>query len=108
VLAQALGYRARWGDEPPGWISALAAPARPLWYALLVLGLVGLVLRARRDPAWLVPLVFVLAGLALVAAVPIKFRFVLPVVLVLCLGAAAAVEAVARRQSSSPSSSSPA
>ena len=92
ALEQALGQRARWGASPPGWIGALAAPARPTWYALLVLGMVGLTARARRDPTWIVPLVFVLCGLMLVALVPIKFRFLLPVVPVLCIGAAALAE----------------
>ena len=101
VLEQALGYRARWGASPPGWIGALAAPARPMWYAILVLGIVGLSARARRDRTWIVPLVFVLCGLLLVALVPIKSRFLLPVVPVLCLGVAALAEPWLARQSPS-------
>jgi hypothetical protein len=92
VFEQSLGYRARWGEPTPGWIAFFSLPSRQLWYLILFLGLVGLALRVRRDRVWLFPAAFVLCGLLLVMAVPIKFRFVLPVVPGLCLGVGAFVD----------------
>ncbi len=92
ALAQAVGPRRRWGDPTPRWIELLAFPSRQLWHLILLLGLVGIALRVRRDRAWLLPAAFVACGLALALALPIKFRFVLPIVPVLCLGVGAFID----------------
>ena len=109
-LEQALGYRARWGAPPPGWIAALARPARPLWWLLLAVGTFGLARGCRRgageplegDPAgdrggYLLVLALALCVLAVVLAVPLKFRFLQPLIPLLCLGVGAVC---ARRPSS--------
>jgi hypothetical protein len=97
VFEQAIGYRARWGAPAPGWIAWSSLPSRLAWYAILGLGLVGLGLGVRRDRAWLFPAVYVACGLALVLAAPIKFRFLVPTVPVLCLGVGAFLDRFLQR-----------
>jgi len=93
-LEQALGYRARWGSPPPGWIAALSWPARPLWWVLLVLGLGGLVLGCRGDRRYWLPAAYALCVLLVALAAPLKFRFLLPLAPVLCLGLGRSVDAL--------------
>jgi len=97
---QALGHRHRWGESPPAWIAWLAGPGRLAWMALLLLGLAGLGGLAggpRRNAGALLvaatALYFFVAG----AAVPVKVRFLLPVVPLLCLGVGASLELVRER-----------
>jgi hypothetical protein len=82
----------RWGSAPPGWLALAARAGRALWYALWLLGPIGVVLVARRSPGWgLLALLAIYLAVALLA-IPLKPRFAMPVVPLLCLFAAAAVE----------------
>jgi hypothetical protein len=89
-LDQSLAHRGRWGDSPPAWLAALRAPARASWYVLLVLGSAGACLAAwrgarERDLARLFLAAFVLLYWVVMLVVPVKVRFLLPLVPVLCL-----------------------
>ena len=96
-LEQALGYRARWGSEPPTWIAGLARPARAWWLGLLGLGTAGLALGCLRERAFLLPAMLLASALAVVALAPLKFRFLLPLVPALCLGVGVLVDRVPNR-----------
>lgn len=90
----------RWGPQPPWWIAVLERPARGHWYALLVLAALGIVrgLRpANRRDGWVFLAAFLLCFLAALAAVPMKIRFVMPILPILCLFAAGAVEGSIQR-----------
>jgi hypothetical protein len=87
----------RWGEPPPAWIAALEAPARAQWYAILLLGTAGLALAGRRSPGWTHLALFALAFGAALFLVPVKPRFALPLVPVLCLFAGAALERLVER-----------
>jgi hypothetical protein len=96
-LEQSLTYRERWGPSPPGWLRALEPLGRVEWTALWVLGLAGLALCARRDAGWTFLALFAAFFLAALFLAPVKVRFALPLVPVLCLSSAAALEALGRR-----------
>ncbi len=95
---RSIGDMQRYGPDPPWALTALRAPARVLWYALLGLGLAGVVLRGRSSAGWFLLAAFVGAFFAAAATVPLKARFLLPVVPVLCLFTAATIERVAARR----------
>jgi hypothetical protein len=79
----------RWGDPPPSWLAALRPLGRGLWLALLVLGPLAALLRARRSPADLLLLGFVLYYAVAVLAIPYKVRFLVQLFPVLALLTAA-------------------
>lgn len=83
---QALGARARWGSPAPGWIAMWQEPGRWAWRLLLPLGLIGLLARARKSPQRLFLALFTVSFLLAALAVPVKIRFLLPVVPLLALG----------------------
>ncbi len=89
---QSLTYRRRWGDDPPGWLAALRLPGRILWYTLWILGLTGLVLMRWRSAGWLLLSLLTAYFLVALLAVPVKIRFLMPLVPVLCLFSGAALE----------------
>ena len=96
-LEQALTYRERWGAAPPAWARGLERFGRIEWYALWLLGLAGLALRAGRTPGWTFLALFALFFLAGLLLVPFKVRFALPLVPVLCLASGAMLETLQRR-----------
>jgi len=87
----------RWGPTPPGWLRAQELPGRLLWYAILVSGLVGAVALARRDLPWTMLALFVLGFLGILLLVPLKVRFALPLVPVLCVFGAGWIEGLMTR-----------
>ncbi len=87
----------RWGDAAPGWLRALRLPGRALWTVLLLAGGTGAVCFFRRSPAFLVLALFTAYFAAAALVIPYKLRFLMPLVPVLALLAAAACESVARR-----------
>ena len=86
--------REAWGPQSQAWIHAANVIARGMWYALLVLGLAGVVLTIRRSAGWglLGLLVLYFAGALFVASV--KLRFAMPVVPVLALFSGSVIERV--------------
>ena len=96
-LEQALTYRARWGPAPPGWTRAVERFGRAEWYALWLLGIAGLALRAGRASGWTFLALFALFFLAGLLLVPFKVRFALPLVPVLCLASGATLEVLRSR-----------
>ncbi|MAB79831.1 MAG: hypothetical protein CMJ89_10810 [Planctomycetes bacterium] len=90
-LEQSLSFRGRWGATPPAWMNALATFGRGLWFLMLAMALYGLH-RAWSRPGWRLLSLFGLSFLAGLFLVSVKFRFLLPIVPVLCLFAGAGVE----------------
>ncbi len=101
-LEQALGARRRWGDAPPAWLAWLREPARWMWRGLWLGGLAGLGVVARRSRGWALlagfAATFVVAGLA----VPVKVRFLLPIVPVLALGCGVWIDRLVARLGARP------
>ena len=95
---RSIGDMERWGAEPPTVLAMLRLPSRVLWFAILALGLAGLGLHVRAGPGWALLSAFVLVFFAAIATVPLKVRFLMPVVPVLCIFAGAAIERGARAQ----------
>ena len=83
---QALGVRGRWGDSAPTWIAVLREFARWFWRLLLPMGLLGLVIQARRNPGGVLVLLLALTFLLATLAVPLKVRLLLPIAPLLVLG----------------------
>jgi hypothetical protein len=87
----------RWGGEPPAWLRAMNLPARFMWYGLLTLGLFGVGIRFHSSAGWALLSLVVAYFLAGLFAIPVKTRFAMPLVPILCLFAAAAVEWLVER-----------
>ncbi len=92
-------YRPRWGADPPRWITALLGPGRALWYAILALGILGAscmlwrIARGReRGLGWRFLLAFTALYWLILLLVPVKIRFLLPTVPLLCTFAGALVD----------------
>ncbi len=92
-------YRPRWGTDPPRWITALRVPGRALWYAILVLGILGAsctlwrIARGREGGlGWRFLLAFTTLYWLILLLVPVKIRFLLPTVPLLCIFAGALVD----------------
>ena len=88
-LEQSSGVRERWGEETPGWLGAIAGAGRLMWYALLLFGLLGAAVEARRGPVWGFLALFLAFQFTALAAVPVKARLMMPMTPVLALFAAA-------------------
>jgi len=82
----------RWGTSPPKALTRLESSARIAWFALWVLGLLGVVLLFRRSLGWNFLALLVMAYVIALIAVPVKIRFALPVVPLLVLFAAGACD----------------
>ncbi len=100
-FAQSLSFRERWGALPPSWLRALGSLEWMLWYALMLLSLVGatrvMITGGWRDPGWCFLHLASLAFLAGLFLVPVKFRFLLPLIPLLCLHAGAGIEWICGR-----------
>ena len=93
--ALALG---RWGEPPPGWLAALRVPARVVWYVLLVAGALGFAVSLRRSSGHALLALYTLYCALVIFLVPLKLRFVMPVVPALCLWAGMLVDRLAARR----------
>jgi hypothetical protein len=89
---QSIGFRKRWGDPAPAALVSLRQPARILWYAILVLGTVGLGATALRSSGWFLLALFVIYFLGGLFLVPLKLRYAMPLVPPLCILSGAALE----------------
>ena len=91
-MERSLGKMQRWGPEPPALLSGLAGLGRGMWYALFSLGGIGALLLWRRDSGWFLISSFSLAFLLAAFLVPLKVRFLLPLIPFLCLLSAGALQ----------------
>ena len=89
---QSLGFRERWGPAPPPGLTWLRLPARLAWYLLLVGGAAGAALVGGRSPGWTLLVLFTGYYLAAAFLIPVKVRFLMPLVPVLALLTGAALE----------------
>lgn len=85
-------YGERWGSDPPGWLPAVAWIGRGMWYAICVLGTLGALLVGLRSPGWGLLALLLAYFAAALFAIPLKPRFAMPAVPVLCLFSGAAFE----------------
>ena len=97
-LDQSLTGRRRWGRSPPPWVRILQALARIEWYGIWLLGFLGIAWTwSRKSAGWMLLTVFTAYYALALLAIPLKTRFAMPLVPVLCLFAAAALEEAGHR-----------
>lgn len=87
----------RWGKPPPDWLVSTRAPARTSWYVLLVVFAVGLWKRGREGPGLALLATFALYYLIALFVAPVKVRFAMQLVPVMCLFGGAALDRVVAR-----------
>lgn len=107
-LERSLGKMQRWGPEPPALLISLAGLGRGMWYALFALGGLGGVLLWRRDSGWFLVSSFSLGFLLAAFLIPLKVRFLLPLIPFLCLLSAGALQELWMRLRTGTSASEPA
>lgn len=74
----------RWGVESSDWLRALGNLGRGMWYLIFGLGLVGAAMQGLRSPGWGLLALLVLYFVVALFAIPVKLRFAMPMVPVLC------------------------
>jgi hypothetical protein len=85
-------YNDRWGAEAGAGLRGLGILGRGMWYLIFALGMVGAAVHGMRSSGWgLLALVVLYFSVALLA-IPIKVRFAMPLVPILCLFCGAMAE----------------
>ena len=82
----------RWGAEPPALVRALRGPARWMWWGLLGLGLVGLCASLRSGAGYGLLSLLVAYLLLVLFLIPVKPRFAMPMIPLLCIFSGLACE----------------
>ncbi len=84
----------RWGPDPPAALEALAGLGRGMWYALLSMGGLGALWLGRRSAGWFLVSSFALGFFLAGSLIPLKVRFLLPMIPFLCLLTAGLLQAL--------------
>jgi len=96
-LERSLGKMQRWGPEPPAGLQTLASLGRLLWFALLTLGGLGAAWLWRRSLGWFLVSSAALGFCGAAFLIPLKVRFLMPMVPFLVLLASGLLQLVRDR-----------